>query len=521
MSGIGIINEIKALPIWLKVIGIFVLLSIGMDLIYSIELIAYPYQLTPREGTPMTILQKLDQGRNPYLFEDRPQTFYMYGFLYPFLSYPLTLVFGLDIRVLRFVSWAFYLATTLLGMKILRDEKKDWFWVVLFAAIFLTRMVYSNHTHAYPNSLGGFLFFLGLYIPFKKGFGLKASLLGIALLFISYWAKQYFLLGIPILVGYVFLFESKKTGIILGIISLGLYALFQLTITKLFPSYLLDTQWSFDNVVTWFNARPPHWEYLFQQYRYVTLYSFLLLIPVFAFLFFLLKPFDKIPSINWRPNKPMIEYQGRWVYPFWTFFVVILVFTSYLGFNPGASQGSYIFDYLWFPFTLILCLVAGDKRLTSLQLQLFLLLIIIFLFIKKTPLLLVEREKALDIHYVKFEEDQKIYNTADMVSQMVQSGKEIWIPGHFGFKNGLREGRKKRHIYLGIEARYKKELHEKIRGGYFDAILINRGNNNQFAYITKSLLEERYTKIERTIINQGYPVRLDLELWRRQDQENN
>ena len=74
---------------------------------------------------------------------------------------------------------------------------------------------------ARPDGLGECLFMGSLIIPFCRRFSPGSLAVSAALSILAYLTKQYFLLGLPLVAGYVFLFENKLKGVVYGVAGIG------------------------------------------------------------------------------------------------------------------------------------------------------------------------------------------------------------------------------------------------------------------------------------------------------------
>jgi hypothetical protein len=219
------------------IVGAWMLYFAGVTLVW-------PYPLEYREGASQVLTQLLLAGKNPFALENQPLGMTNYGIGFNLMVWPLAALFGNTLLIHRLVTLVFILLASFLVLRTASASVKDPILPIVCAELVAAALATRAGLGALPGAMGTFLFLLGILLPLLRGFdrwGLFLS--GLAIL-LAFYTKPYFLLGFGVVASYLFLFVSKKKGLIY-IVSFGAAALLSVLIVRaIFPLYFFDTVFS-------------------------------------------------------------------------------------------------------------------------------------------------------------------------------------------------------------------------------------------------------------------------------------
>jgi hypothetical protein len=237
-------NQVNQIVLRKTSVWIFPILVGLVFLNVQIRLISFPYQLEYREGAVFLTTEGLLHGINPYTLENNPLYINVYGIAYNLFVLPLAFVFGNSLALHRIVSAAFIFGQVGLVILVLRQRKISWLLAVIAGLFIWLGQLASTSPLARPDTLGEFLFLGSLFAPYFFGFNLASVIAGLVFGIAGFYTKPYFILGLPILLSYLFLFVSKKKAILAGFGALiGLLAT-ALIVNLFFEAYFLNTIYS-------------------------------------------------------------------------------------------------------------------------------------------------------------------------------------------------------------------------------------------------------------------------------------
>jgi hypothetical protein len=204
----------------------------------------------------------------PYTLESIPQYTNGYGLgcLWGTAPFSAFLPFS-EYSSLRLAN-AFYLALLLLVLGIGSSTGGPWqrlFGIVLVYALFVS----SPSMAAGPDVLGCFIYTLSWVIVVRADFKSWALFSSILLAFLAWLTKPYFVLSVGAIGSYLFLFRSKKIGLIYFLSTITLFAPGLWLIHSRYPYYFFQTF-----TMHW-EARTHAYIYGFKQWR-----DFIILVPV-------------------------------------------------------------------------------------------------------------------------------------------------------------------------------------------------------------------------------------------------
>lgn len=208
---------------------------------YHYKLVVYPYLLELREGAVMLTTDLMLKGGNPYSFENQPQYTNTYGLLYNIVVYIFVKIFKHIVPIHRITS-AFFIFLSCLILFIVNKQKKVSL-LFNFSAIllFYASTLYFLTPIARPDALGLCLFLCSIFLPYFFYYSFISLFISAFLGVLAWYAKPYFILAIPYVSLYVFLFISKKKGLLYGIISFLLIFVTIPIVNYFYECYFINT----------------------------------------------------------------------------------------------------------------------------------------------------------------------------------------------------------------------------------------------------------------------------------------
>jgi hypothetical protein len=238
LSDSGDIKSFKAIRFFF-IGGILILVA---WLVYFAGLTAIiPYPIEYREGAAQVMTQILLRGGNPFSLEYQPLAMNNYGVAYGLVVYPFAAIFGNTLTVHRAITLLFMILIALLTFKTISKYNSDLYFSLACSIFVLIPMASQGAIGAFPSALGTFLFLAGVLIPFQRFFDTRGLLVSALACIGAFYAKPYFLLSFGIVASYVFLFFSKKKGLLYSIFFLLMFAGSLLLVRYAFDLYFIDT----------------------------------------------------------------------------------------------------------------------------------------------------------------------------------------------------------------------------------------------------------------------------------------
>jgi hypothetical protein len=189
----------------------------GVQLIrYHYLLVTFPYQLEHREGAVLYTTRLLLDGENPYSLQNMPTAINVYGINYHLLVYPFAKLWGSTFLVHRAVSAIFLFLSCVLMFEIMRRHRVNVLYSLSAVLILYACLLYRYTPLARPDTLGFFLFLLSIFIAYVQHYSTRSLLMSAIFGIAAFYTKSYFVLSIPYLTVYLFLFVSKKRAILYG-----------------------------------------------------------------------------------------------------------------------------------------------------------------------------------------------------------------------------------------------------------------------------------------------------------------
>ncbi len=194
-----------------------------------------------RENAILFTSDLVARGENPYALKHRPVYVNGFGIGYYWVSSPFVRLFGNSYLVLRAVSLTFLVATCALLAWAVRFDKGSRTFALVAALVLFSQLGQGLSIVARPDSLGMFFLLAGLFIPYRFGFRPGSLAIAAALLILGFLTKPYFLVGLPLLVLYVFIFESKLRALLFGLAAFTALGITAFAIDAAYECYFTDT----------------------------------------------------------------------------------------------------------------------------------------------------------------------------------------------------------------------------------------------------------------------------------------
>lgn len=349
-------NERNLLDIARRYMLPALLAAFALALVYHhLQIVLAPVPLDLYEGTMLLITGIIAAGGNPYTFEFQPHAADVYPPLYNIITAPLTAVFGNNFQLHRLVSAFFiFCAAGLVGFATRAHSGSVRAGFAAATGFYAALLFYATPVSS-TNALGVALFLASVVIPWYANYSVRSLVFAVFCALLAFYAKQYFIIGMPILCLYIFLYVSITRGFLLGlgfasalITSLALVhktSPYYLDITLFAPSAAISGLQNFDILVM-------------QLLKFAETYAGLLLA---LFIYAVVSAYRSggatlrqrcLESITlarstWRGPLVSRPVDFYWFGLFWSSLVIV----AWLGWNPGNYM-TYLFQ-LMSPFLLV------------------------------------------------------------------------------------------------------------------------------------------------------------------------
>lgn len=475
---------------------------------FNLKILSVDAPLELRENAMITTTDLLLAGGNPYALKNMPAYVNSHGILYNLVVYPFAKIFGSTFLIHRGISAFFIIAACLLFFFFLLSSQVPISFSTIAASLLYAQLVTGGYdTTARADSLGFFLFLSSIVIAVRFKFRTSPLIFSLILTMLSFLAKQYFAITIIYLSVYLFLFESKKKGIIYILSAIGGFILLFLIISRLYETYFLNTTYLLHVQAIRNMAHLYNQIYLFFKWNFgfiiILLFSgFTVLKPKFAI---------KFNFHNW--SKPLIQTSNQVDVSV----VALVTSTAAIVLLLGQSIGQFMtyFYHLLTPFILIISLKYLERRRNSFILLIGSLLIFsnLLFFILKFILTLPEIPNDRDTWQklkTIISQHENVYNSPATAHILVRQGKIIYDNGHSEFfKLGLIDNAKwplvsgANEYYQG----YLEWIDQQISEKKFDLIIVLRYILPILPYFTYEKLSTYYKPA------QIIPLRMLRQTW--------
>ena len=239
----GALDNIRFSKIhWRDVLPVAVLLTLTVFSIqYLYSFLRFPYPLEYREAASIILANALHQGSNPFALINYPQDMYIYGLLYPFFIAPWVGIVQPILLIPRLLDVIFLLLTCVLFFYILREKKATVFGslagsLILANAFCLVLKINGSR----PDIPACFFSLSAVYLMMKRGTGFRWLILAVFGSLCSILLKSYLIIPVGLYVIHIFLFKSKRTGLLFLLLLAVFGAGTALVIRFAFPLYLRE-----------------------------------------------------------------------------------------------------------------------------------------------------------------------------------------------------------------------------------------------------------------------------------------
>ncbi|MGA9381847.1 MAG: hypothetical protein WBV73_24065 [Phormidium sp.] len=487
-----------------KVLTYGVLIAIALLLlrliIFNIQFIFYPFQLEYREAAPLTNTILLLKGGNPYDIANQPESTNVYGILYPLFVYPFAKLWGASIAVHRAISTIFLFAATGLIFWVMRSLKVSLILSIVAVGIFYWHQILATAFMVKPDSIGLFLFLASLVIAWKYNYSWRSLLASIILGLLGFIAKPYFVLSIPYLCLYLFLFNSKKKGIIYGFLSL-LATVFTFGVLD----YFFETYFN-NNIFVYLNVRLAGGglEYAFYQINTYLFQNLSLVVIFVLFGYIFLKGLIlKFPSLGVSNaiaqsfnlstfNEPLINANVN------LFAFCLLASLALFYLKLGQYTGTWL-NYIYHlisPFVVIVAFKLANKLNKNAVILLLAIIAINIFFIQPEVLLNTQKDyQQWQNLRSLISRHENVFNSPAIASILVEQNKKVYDSGHSEYF-GLGQKREIFNIELPsnnmIQQRfedYQQEIANSVLNQKFDLVVLTKRYSE---FVSETLVKKCY-----------------------------
>ncbi|MEP1471048.1 MAG: hypothetical protein ABJK25_08765 [Halieaceae bacterium] len=420
-------------------------------------------------------------GNNPYTREFQPYAADVYPPLYNMVVAPLTGIFGNTFQLHRVISGlCIAMAATLVGLATVKESGSRIQGAAASTLLYAALLFYATPVSS-TNALGVALFLYGVIIPWWRGFSTGSLIFALICSLLSFYTKQYFILGMAILCLYLFLYVSMLRALCLGFLFAVLLASSLYLVHQSSPYYLDNTLFAPSAAISGLQM----WDILFLQMRvYLQTYSGLLIVIVIAGITIIANKTttrksdstvsdSRVYIESW--NSPLVTKPANFFLfcLFWSTLVIIL----WLGRNPGNYM-TYLFQ-LMSPFLLI----YGFSVIARLTGKLAIITpIVLFSFYQSYNILHKDFSTNIE-NWEKMEVmiagSDNVLATQMLVSTLLKHDKKVFQDGHTFYlplavnkPTWMIKEREEDRIST-VWAEYISEIYDNIEDQKFDLILVS------------------------------------------------
>ena len=193
-----------------------------------------------RENALVLSTSLMCDGENPYALAHQPVFANVYGIMYPLAVLPVAKAFGSGFLVHRLLSSIFVILAGLCLIHALRTDGVSWPFAALGGMLLFAELGCSHAVAARPDSLGVLFLMLSVSIPWRMKLSATGLAAGAVFSILGFFTKPYFLLGLPLIASYLFLFVSMRRAIAFAALSLAALAAAVAAIHALCPAYFTN-----------------------------------------------------------------------------------------------------------------------------------------------------------------------------------------------------------------------------------------------------------------------------------------
>ncbi|MEH6582661.1 MAG: hypothetical protein V7754_12050 [Halioglobus sp.] len=433
------------------------------------------------EGTMPFITGIIADGHNPYTREFQPIATDVYPPLYNILVAPLTHIFGNTLLLHRLIAALFIAVACLLCTLACYRKSLSWTYSLAAGITLYAGLIFYSTPVASTNALGTALFIASVVVPWLAGFNTRSLIFACCCGLLSFYTKQYFILGMAMLCLYMFLYISVIRALVTG-------AAFALAMTVCLALVHKTSPYFIDNTI----LSPvlalgglKMWSMVsLQLVKFLQIYAGILIILLAVLASFLINN-GTSGTLTWLREqlawngfsltKPLLAQRVDFFS--FCFFWSSLAFIAYMGRNPG--------NYMTYAFQLIspFFLVMAFTQISRLRRPLVALLPFIFLTYQQAYAFL-PRDFSYDEEAWKYidsliVQEDEILATQMLLMNLLDNDKKIYQDGQTSYfplaaeKPRWLDKAEPEDEVQAVWAQYMSMLYQKVAAGEFDLIIIS------------------------------------------------
>jgi hypothetical protein len=487
-------------------------LVILISLIYDLLLTKINSPLELRENAIIITTSLLVKNINPYSLAQMPIYTNVYGIFYNLLVYPFAKIFGVNFFIHRIISAIFIFLSSFVVYKVLLKNRVEKTLALTGFTILYSQIISQGYdVLSRPDSLGLFLFLLSIFVPRWRKYSYSSLFLGMFLGSLAFLTKPYFILGIPILIFYLFLFVSKSKAIIFSAISFAYLAILFIIINKYFETYFINT------VFINFEIAGNDYGHLIKQIKEYFIWNIGFVIPLLLMAVSTLKNHLKrllpvklnIPSIQ----KPLFNKKVDIV----TFTIIISSLVIY--FKLGRHTGNYMtyFFHLISPFLIVFVLTAISKFKSLSKILIYLSLLGTLFFWEYQVTFKISSTNENANYWQEWEKTlsgyNNVYNSPLIAHILFQENKPIYDTGQSEyFTDGLILNQMFNLVKRADlrQTDFENSVRDQVKLKKFDLVTVTKSD---YKYFSRELLGSNYSLVNIvtvTLFNDNWPI----EIWK-------
>lgn len=319
---------------------------IGFGIFKNVSLIISPYPIEYRDATVLDIAMELYKGINTYTIEMFPQYIYVYGIIPPLLTSFFLHFFAPTIVLTNALcSILNFLYLFMMSVFMLKHMEKKPLPLIVFTLIFYSILFSVSISAGSKLSEAGALFMMmAVFIAIDSNYSIKGMICSCIASLIALHFKAYFVYSYFIICLYVFLFRSKRRGMVSLFTALAVYLFSYIVLCKLFPLYLNYSIFHHLDCSAYFVL-----EQMLRQILPILANNWFF----FAFsIVYIVEGIRRIPSFSYLVqaidikhfSKPLLPGGNEVILFFLLFFVSFIYFIISMGGNVGSSGGTYYYQ---------------------------------------------------------------------------------------------------------------------------------------------------------------------------------
>ncbi|MEO5357664.1 MAG: hypothetical protein H7844_10250 [Nitrospirae bacterium YQR-1] len=520
-------NLIKIVFVFLIVFYSFVFIKTAN---YHVSLIYYPHQVDVAELEMVLSTDLLLKGKNPYDFVNHPMYLNCYGIVYNYMTLPVHKILsfmypglsGIFILSHRMTAGIFIVLSVMLTAAIMYSLKYKLIFIYGAAVIQYVSLLFLCTPLTRPDSLGTFLYLLSIAVPWRLNYSKNSVIASIILGLLAFYTKGYFVIGVLIVISYIFLFLSKKTGIKYLVTFITCFVVSAVIVNEFYEAYFYDT------LIMQYNTNVFQVDMMIKQSVYFILCNIGLFLYLSISLYFALSAnyqavvkqirsfFENINLLN--ADKPLF-YSKTSIFSY-AAFVSLCLLELKLGCTTGAWMTYYM--QLFLPFFLIytlniklsfirtpviLMLMSAVSAYSVYSLSMYSKIITPYSFIMDDPSKRFRREVVEQFWstingYVKTSKNILVSKEFNFV--VFNMGKGVYDSGVNNYFNKVTPKNKVLKYFFPKDFRalhesFENDIDTKIKNKFFDVLILtfadDRGSNHLYItpwYIRNATVFDNY-----------------------------